>query len=85
MVEMLAAVFRMVGKIWDTRYRNACFRASVVVIAGDTATVQRINSTVVEGPYQCAYGLAATLSAGNQVKVQDVTGDGGYVVEYRIP
>ena len=86
MGEFMAAVFRAVGGIWQSRDKERVFRATVISTGADVATVERIDSPgVSEGPYQCAAGLAATLSPGDQVKVQDITGDGGYVVEYLLP
>ena len=61
------------------------FQAVVVTYDGGTvsATVTRIGATVAEGPYRVAPHVGA-LIAGQRVYVQDISGEGGFLVVARV-
>ena len=72
-------VLDMVQSLWRTRQ----FNATVVSFEGSNQmTVQRIGTTVVEGPYVAAEGVVAAVVPGDRVKVEYVGGT--YQVAYKL-
>ncbi len=64
-------------------YRGSQFIATVVSTDGNKVNIQRIGSSVTEGPFAARAGLAAGLSPGDVVKVARV-GRGAFIVEYEV-
>lgn len=64
-------------------YRSSQFIATVISTDGNKVNIQRIGSSVTEGPFAAAAGLAAGLSPGDIVKVARV-GRGAFIVEYEV-
>jgi len=67
------------------RYQQLQFQAVVSVYNSGvpSAEVIRLGATLAEGPYKVANHVGA-LSVGQRVVVQDVTGEGGFVVVARL-
>lgn len=81
-----AALYAEVKRGMVERQGQLAFFAIVVTYTEgppETATVTRIGSEIEEGPYRVA-GHVGALVAGDRVKVEDVTGEGGYVIAYML-
>ena len=65
------------------RQAEASFLATVVSKSGTSITVRRWDSDTAEGPYVARAGLAASVSAGDTVKCEQV--GGSIVVAYEVP
>lgn len=87
--EAFSRLFTEIKNGLAVQYSQQSFMAEVVsydasLTPVNYAVVRRYDSAIEEGPYRVA-GHVAALVAGDRVKVEDVTGEGGYVVSYLLP
>ncbi len=84
--EPFEMLFSEIMAVLTRRHRMLSFFAlvdSYSATTPPTATVTRIGATDTEGPYVVAAHVGA-LSQGDRVVVQDITGEGGFVVAYQV-
>jgi hypothetical protein len=72
-------------KLIKLRHRVTHFRAVVDSVSGNTIKIIRNGASAADDQfYAAAAGLAAAVSPGDEVLVEDYTGEGDYVVVIEI-
>lgn len=87
--DAFASLFQEIRRGLQRQQDQLAFQATVVsfdttLTPVNYATVIRLGATVEEGPYRVPAHIT-TLVAGDRVKVEDITGEGGFVIAYVLP